>query len=246
MAKNHGPQIHHWRKSLLFSSLIFLLFSCSSEVDTTEWVSTLKSDLAPLEIAATEVTNEQFEQFVKATDYITEAEKDNYGGSVYKKDEWTIDPNANWRHPMGKSSSIDEIMDHPVVQVTYNDAMAYCNWAKVRLPSEEEWRHACLEGKTSQKNINISHGQTKDDVDGYLYTSPAKKFPPNALNLYGMFGNVWEITASKFDSESSIYAMKGGSFLCDEEYCKGYSADSRQSISKNDAYFHVGFRVVKD
>mgnify|MGYP000020265964 FL=1 len=137
-------------------------------------------------------------------------------------------------------------MDHPVVQVTYNDIMAYCKWGKVRLPTEEEWIHACLEGKTSQKSINISHGQTKDEVDGYLYTSPVKKFPPNALNLYGMFGNVWEITASKFDAENSIYAMKGGSFLCDAEYCMGYTSDSRQSISKNDAYFHVGFRVVKD
>lgn len=209
-------------------------------------MSTLTSELEPLEIAATEVTNAQFEQFVHKTHYVTDAEKNNFGASVYVNNEWKIDPHANWKHPLGKSSSIEEIMDHPVVQVTYNDIMAYCKWGKVRLPTEEEWIHACLEGKTSQKSINISHGQTKDEVDGYLYTSPVKKFPPNALNLYGMFGNVWEITASKFDAENSIYAMKGGSFLCDAEYCMGYTSDSRQSISKNDAYFHVGFRVVKD
>lgn len=177
---------------------------------------------------------------------MTTAEKENYGGSVYLDNEWKIDPFANWRQPTGKASSIDDIMDHPVVQVTYNDAQAYCDWAKVRLPTEEEWKHACLEGKTSQKKINISHGETKDDVDGFLYTSPVKQFPANALNLYGMFGNVWEITASKFDAETSIYAMKGGSFLCDAEYCMGYTAESRQSIAKTDAYFHVGFRVVKD
>ena len=215
-------------------------------MEPIEWESTLTLELEPLKIASTEVTNAQFDQFVRATNYVTDAEKDNYGGSVYINSAWKIDPKANWRHPMGKSSSIKEIMDHPVVQVTYNDVMAFCDWAKVRLPSEEEWMHACLEGKTSEKDINISHGETKDDVDGYLYTSPVKKFPPNALNLYGMFGNVWEITASKFDAENSIYAMKGGSFLCDAEYCMGYTSDARQSISKNDAYFHVGFRVVKD
>ena len=75
MAANYGSQIHHWRKSILFPCLILVLFSCSSEVDTTEWVSTLTSELEPLEIAATEVTNAQFEQFVHKTHYVTDAEK---------------------------------------------------------------------------------------------------------------------------------------------------------------------------
>lgn len=206
----------------------------------------MTAELEPLEIAATEITNSQFEAFVSETGYVTDAEKDNYGGSIYQDDAWKIEPTANWRHPLGKKSSINDKMNHPVVQVTYNDAIAYCEWAKVRLPTEEEWMHACLEGKTSSKKINIFHDSTNDSVDGYTYTSPAKAFPPNALNIYGMFGNVWEITASKYDASNSIYAMKGGSFLCSAEYCKGYTAEARQSISKNDAYFHVGFRVVKD
>ncbi len=202
----------------------------------------------PLYIATTEVTNAQFKTFVDATNYKTSAEINNYGGAIYESGEWKIDQQANWKHPMGKSSTIQNRMNHPVVQVSYIDALAYCRWAKVRLPTEDEWEYVCLKGKTSQTKININHGQTKDDVDGYLYTSPVKKFPSNALGIHGMLGNVWEITASHFDSseESSVVVMKGGSFLCDAIYCRGYTTEARQSFAKNDAYFHVGFRVVRD
>lgn len=198
------------------------------------------------------MTNAQFQRFVSETGYITDAEKDNYGGAVYVNNEWKILPDANWKHPRGKSTNIERILDHPVVQVTYNDAIAYCNWAKVRLPSEKEWEYACLEGKTVQTEININHsnGGETDLQDGFMFTSPVKEFKSNELNVYGMLGNVWEITASAFNlnthNSSPTFVMKGGSFLCDAIYCKGYTPESRQSIAKNDAYFHVGFRVVKD
>jgi len=261
MAENHGSQVHHWRKSLLFSCLILFLFSCTHEVDSTEWIAIpagkLDKDgqtfhLKTFEIARTEVTNAQFQQFVSETGYITEAEKDNYGGAVYINNEWKILPDANWKHPRGKTSNIDVILNHPVVQVTYNDAIAYCNWAKVRLPSEKEWEYACLKGKTAQTEININHSKDNeiDVIDGFILTCPAKQFSPNNFKIYGMLGNVWEITASAFDlnthNSSPTFVMKGGSFLCDAIYCKGYTPDARQSIAKKDAYFHVGFRVVRD
>lgn len=198
------------------------------------------------------MTNTQFQQFVSETGYITEAEKDNYGGAIYLNNEWKILPDANWKHPRGKASSIDDILDHPVVQVTYNDAIAYCRWAHVRLPSEREWEFSCLEGKTSQENINIKHSNDNDIdlLDGFMFTCPVKEFPPNDLKIYGMLGNVWEITASAYANNPTVsdptFVMKGGSFLCDETYCKGYTPESRQAIAKNEAYFHVGFRVVRD
>lgn len=198
------------------------------------------------------MTNAKFQLFVSETGYITDAEKDNYGGAVYVNNEWKILPDANWKHPRGKSTSIEDILDHPVVQVTYNDAIAYCNWVKVRLPSEKEWEYACLEGKTAQRDININHssGDEIDLEDGFMFTSPVKEFKPNSLKVYGMLGNVWEITTSAFDisthGKAPIFVMKGGSFLCDAVYCKGYTPEARQSIAKNDAYFHVGFRVVRD
>ena len=229
-----------------------MLFSCSSEVDSVDWVRLSHPSLKAFEMASTPVTNAQFQQFVTETGYITEAEKDNYGGAVYVNNEWKILPDANWRHPRGKASSIDDILDHPVVQVTYNDAIAYCRWSKVRLPSEREWEFACIEGKTKQEKININHATDSeaDLIDGFMFTCPVKEFPPNDLKIYGMLGNVWEITASAYVNNPTIshmtFVMKGGSFLCDETYCKGYTPESRQEIAKNEAYFHMGFRVVRD
>lgn len=261
MAKNYGQKVHYRGKSLLFSSLIFFLFSCSSNVEPIKWIKIpagkLQKDsqsfhLKAFEIATTEVTNAQFQQFVSETGYITDAEKDNYGGAVYIDNEWKILPEANWKHPRGKNSIIDDILNHPVVQVTYNDALAYCRWAKVRLPSEKEWEYACLKGNTLQKNINVNHsnGNEIDLMDGFMFTCPVEEFPSNELNVFGMLGNVWEITASPFDlnthNASPTFVMKGGSFLCDAFYCKGYTPESRQSVAKNDSYFHIGFRVVKD
>ena len=261
MAENYGQKVHHWRKSLLFSCLALLLFSCAPEIEPVEWIAFPAGKfekngqtfhLKAFEIADREVTNAQFQQFVSETNYITDAEKDNYGGAVYVNDAWEILPDANWKHPRGKSTSTEDILDHPVVQVTYNDVMAYCKWAKVRLPSEKEWEFACLEGKTSQSDINIDHtnGEAIDLLDGFLFTFPVKEFKSNNSKVYGMLGNVWEITGSAFDlnthAKAPTFIMKGGSFLCDAIYCKGYTPESRQSIAKNDAYFHVGFRVVRD
>ena len=225
-----------------------MFFSCTSKVESTDWIVFSHHSLKAFEMAYTPVTNAQFQQFVTETGYITEAEKDNFGGAVYVNNEWKILPDANWRHPRGKASNIEGTLDHPVVQVTYNDAIAYCRWANVRLPSEKEWEFACVEGKTKQEKININHSNDSeaDLIDGFLFTCPVKEFPPNDVKIYEMLGNVWEITASRYGDNPTVFVMKGGSFLCDETYCKGYTPESRQAIVKNEAYFHVGFRVVRD
>lgn len=169
------------------------------------------------------VTNQDFLEFFLATNYITDAEK--YGSSnvfylllpkeVRKQyqpisgiDWWYEVPDANWRKPTGSHSSIENRMDHPVVHVSRNDALAYCHWAGLRLPTEAEWEYAArggLENKryswgdelhqNEEHHANIWQGEfpienTKDD--GYLGTAPVHTYAPNRYGLYQTAGNVWE------------------------------------------------------
>lgn len=173
-------------------------------------------------IDETQVTNEEFKKFVDETGYITEAERmgwsyvfryflpDNIENKieVHKAPWWIAVENANWSAPLGKGSSINEIMDHPVVHVTRNDAVAYCKWAGKRLPTEAEWEIAAKGGTNNEeyfwgddlksemnKYCNTWQGEfpslnTKED--GYDGTAPVKTYLPNGYGLYEMIGNVWE------------------------------------------------------
>jgi len=175
-------------------------------------------------IDETAVTNAQFAEFVKATGYKTDAEK--YGWSfvfhmllspwqakqvkevVQATPWWCKVEGAFWYSPEGPGSHIDDRMDHPVVHVSWNDAIAYCKWAGKRLPTEAEWEYAArggLEQKlypwgdeltpNGEHYCNIWQGTFPEKNtmrDGYLGTAPARSFPPNGYGLYNMVGNVWE------------------------------------------------------
>lgn len=121
---------------------------------------------------------------------------------------WTSMSGANWRHPRGPESSLDKLNKHPVVHVSWNDAYAYCQWIKKRLPTEAEWEWAArggLENKpfpwgdepidTLPSKANTWQGEFPYNntlQDQYYYTSPVKSFSPNGYGLYDMAGNVWE------------------------------------------------------
>ena len=185
--------------------------------------------LGAFSLARGPVTNAQFAAFVAATAYETEAER--FGWSFVFHDQcaadaqpkepypgapwWLRVEGANWRHVQGPGAA-PAPDDHPVVQVSWNDARAFAAWAQGRLPSEAEWEHAARAGQgdvpfpwgTAEPTdsgpdfpCNIWQGRFPDHntrADGFHTTAPARAFAPNAAGLYTMVGNVWEWNADPF------------------------------------------------
>ena len=136
---------------------------------------------------------------------------------------WRWTNGANWKQPEGKGSSIDGKDNHPVVHVSYEDAMAYCHWAGRRLPTEAEWEFAARGGKRDKiyfwgdltdklsSYVNSWEGEFPVDntqADGFEKSAPVKTYPPNGYGLYEISGNVWEWTSDWFSSQYYQYCRE--------------------------------------
>jgi formylglycine-generating enzyme len=181
-------------------------------------------------IDATTVTNDAFTAFTDATGFQTEAEAFGYSAvfhlALAAPDDdllnrvagapwWVGVRGADWRHPGGRLSDLDGLGDHPVVHISWNDAVAYAEWTGRRLPTEAEWEYASRGGLAGARypwgdqidpsagwQTNIWQGRFPAENsmdDGYLTTAPVRSFPANGYGVYETVGNVWEWCADWFD-----------------------------------------------
>jgi sulfatase modifying factor 1 len=216
------------------------------------------------------VSNRRFAAFVDATGHITDAQR--YGWSfvfagllpddfeptraVEAAPWWRQVLGAYWRCPEGPHSTVADRLDHPVVQVSAQDAAAFAAWAGKRLPSEAEWEYAARAGSTTtfpwgeelqprgEHRANVWQGEfpTRNTCeDGYAGTCPVDAFPASAFGTRNMIGNVWEWTA---DTWSGGQVLKGGSYLCHASYCRRYRPAARSTASADSSMGNAGFRCA--
>ena len=220
------------------------------------------------------VTVEDFREFVDESNYITEAEK--FGNAIVFIDSinnWQLIDGASWEYPLGDSNLI-ALDNHPVTQVSWNDALAYCEFCDKTLPTEVQWEYAASERGQKKNQLfywgndlvinkkymcNTWASDYPNSIgfkDGFKYTSPVGYYGANSLGIFDMAGNVWEWCYNiylPYEGNHQISydelkgkAQRGGSFLCNPNYCYGFRLSARSATSAESSLFHVGFRCVKN
>lgn len=228
--------------------------------------------IAPFYLDKNLVTVAEFRVFVLKTGYKTEA--DNFGDSgvfSFESNSWSLVKGANWEFPLGPNNPIAQD-NHPVTQVSWNDANAYAKWIGKRLPTEFEWEFAAKNGQNSPNKYawgsslvvnskymaNVWEGKTifeKIISDGFLLTSPVGNYGVLDSGLTDMGGNVWQWCANVYEaypggkllepSTENVKSTRGGSFMFDEAGENSYTTTFRGKNSVDSSLFNMGFRCAK-
>lgn len=180
----------------------------------------------PFYLGTTHVTRGQFRHFVEDSGYKTDAEKDRVLGTCGwnpRKNKYEFSRDFSWRY-----TGFEQTDEHPVVMVSWNDAMAFCKWLSqkegktYRLPTEAEWEYACRAGTKTRYYCGdepeglAEIGNVRDAAykakfpkeeyaikanDGYVYTAPVGQFKPNAFGLCDMHGNAWQWCSDRYGAD---------------------------------------------
>lgn len=209
----------------------------------------IKTEIKPFRIAAHEVTVRQFRTFIQATGHTPKTESTHGGMTKHEDGMPRPTPDANWEKPGVTTSD-----DHPVTQVAYDDAAAFCDWlskkegVKYRVPTHDEWRWACKGGS----HALYFFGNSPDEIGKYAWTNanspdgpqPVGKLQPNAFGLYDMIGNVREWTSSVAEVPGRTFRIvANGSVNSD---AKMQWIDSKGGFEDWVASNGLGFRVVRE
>jgi formylglycine-generating enzyme required for sulfatase activity/serine/threonine protein kinase len=227
--------------------------------DETEHVVVLTK---PFFMGMHEVTVGQFATFVKDTGYVTEAERNGEGSHRVRADgKWEYDVKTNWRNP-----GFEQADDHPVVCVSFADALEFCNWLtgkdgkKYTLPTEAQWEYCCRAGTRTR----FCFGDDENELDSHAWfannssaaTHPVGQKKPNAWGLFDMHGNASEWTSDRYDKDyyvncrrddpgragSGNLVSRGGGWF---DLGVDLRAASRRGIyAPGKSATHVGFRVA--
>ncbi len=218
-----------------------------------------------------EVTTERFARFIERTGRITDAERLGWSlvfhapgtapgdaPAVPGAPWWVRRDGADWRTPRGPDRS-EAAPAAPAVQVSWNDAAAFCAESGGRLPTAVEWEHAARGGTSAaiypwgrrspfagSPPANLFDGRfpfPAEARDGFVGLAPVGSFPPNGYGLFDMAGNAWEWVDGGSPESRPI---RGGSFLCAENSCQGYRLAWENRAPADSAWDHTGFRCVGD